>query len=108
MKETKDVVMVIISAPVSEGGKIAWHMVEKRLAACGQVVSGIKSFFWWEGEVQKDEEVLIFLKTEKRLVDEIIAELSHIHPYEVPELIVLPVTGGLPEYIDWVKGIVRK
>ncbi|MEW5814440.1 MAG: divalent cation tolerance protein CutA [Spirochaetota bacterium] len=53
-------------------------------------------------------EVLLFLKTEKRLVDEIITELPNIHSYEVPELIALPVVNGLPEYLSWIEEELKK
>lgn len=62
----------------------------------------VTSLYWWEGEIQQDAEVLLIAKTVAGRLEEIKAALPQLHPYTVPELVVLPVEGGLPAYLQWV------
>ena len=85
-----------------EGLKIARALVESKLAACVNIVPKVRSVYEWEGKIAEEEEFLLIIKTtenQKEGLKEILAEL---HPYEVPELIFLPITDGLPDYFDWI------
>jgi periplasmic divalent cation tolerance protein len=98
-----DVFVVFVTAPASEEGeKVARHIVEKRLCACVNAIRGVRSLFWWEGQIQDDSEVLLVIKTSKTLLDDLIAEIKKVHPYSVPEVIALPVKKGNPAYLSWV------
>ena len=102
------VVVLLVTAPSADvAAAIARTLVEEGLAACGNVVPGIRSIYRWEGKVQEDAEALLVLKTERGRVEEIKARLPALHPYEVPELLVLPVEDGLPGYLEWVSASVR-
>jgi periplasmic divalent cation tolerance protein len=81
---------------------IARRLVEERLAACGNVTTPVTSIYRWKGEVHREPEVVLLVKTRKSLVRECVARIRSTHPYEVPEIIALPITGGLPGYLDWV------
>jgi periplasmic divalent cation tolerance protein len=66
------------------------------------VLPGVVSRYWWKGSLARDEESLLLIKTEAARVDEVIAALKELHPYEVPELLSLPVEAGAPRYLAWV------
>ncbi len=96
-------VVVLVTTPSPEkAAEIARVLVEERLCACGNVVPVVRSIYRWEGTVHDDAEALLVLKTERRLVPALKARLPAIHPYEVPELLVLPVEDGLAAYLAWV------
>ena len=77
-------------------------LVRERLAACANVLPGVTSLFWWGGELQRAEEALLVLKTAAERVEALLARAVELHPYEVPELLALPVEAGLPAYLEWV------
>lgn len=82
--------------------KISNVLVEKRLAACSQVFGPITSTYHWKEKVETSQEWVCILKTKKELFNELSEEIKHIHPYEVPEIIAIPITNGLPEYLQWI------
>ena len=96
------VYVVFVTAPRGKGEEIARRLVEERLAACVNVVSGVKSIYWWQGKVESDAEDLLVVKTNADVLDKLITRVREIHPYEIPEVIALPVEKGLPEYLAWV------
>lgn len=97
-------VRVVLTTAPDRGAAhaLANALVRERLAACASVVPGVTSLFWWEGDVQRADEVLVLLKTTSERVEALIARARELHPYEVPELLALPVDGGLLEYVAWV------
>jgi periplasmic divalent cation tolerance protein len=95
--------VVTISAPPREAENLARILVEKRAAACAQMIPGVQSVYWWKGAVQTDEEVLLVVKTMKSKLGDIAALLKEHHPYELPELVFLPLQGGLEDYIAWIR-----
>ncbi|MEB3774088.1 MAG: divalent-cation tolerance protein CutA [Desulfurococcales archaeon] len=96
-------VVVLITTPRGEAGRIAKHLVEKRLAACVNIVEGITSYYWWEGKVNEDREDLLIVKTLRDVVEDLIREVKKIHPYTVPEVIALPIVEGNKDYLEWVR-----
>jgi len=104
----KDAVVVLITTPTSEAAaEIARALVQEGLAACGNVVPAIRSIYRWAGEIHDDAEALLVLKTERRLVSAMKERLPVLHPYQVPELLVLPVEDGLGPYLDWIARSLR-
>jgi periplasmic divalent cation tolerance protein len=87
--------------------RLARALVEERLAACVNVVPGVVSVYRWKGAVERDEERLLVIKTTAERVEALKAALPAMHPYELPELVVLPVAGGLGPYLDWVGASVQ-
>ena len=104
---TTAVVLLVTTPSADVAAAIARTLVEEGLAACGNVLPGIRSIYRWEGKVQEDAEALLVIKTERRLVPELKVRLPELHPYDVPELLVLPVEDGLPAYLEWVSASVR-
>ena len=82
--------------------RIAETLVEKRLAACVNVLAGCTSTYRWQGEIERAEEIPVLIKTRAARFPEVEATIRHLHPYELPEIIAVPVTQGLPEYLQWV------
>jgi periplasmic divalent cation tolerance protein len=78
------------------------RLVEDRVVACGTVVPGSTSIYRWQGAVTADEEALVLLKTVGDRWDALVAAIERLHPYDVPELLALPVTAGLPSYLSWL------
>jgi periplasmic divalent cation tolerance protein len=92
-----------MTAPdVETGQTIARTLVDERLAACGNVLPGVSSVFRWEGRTQLEAEALVILKTVDSVADAMLKRAAHLHPYDVPELLCLPVTEGWAPYLDWV------
>jgi periplasmic divalent cation tolerance protein len=103
-----DALVVLVTAPSAEtAADLARTLVEEGLAACGNVVPGLRSIYRWEGKVHDDAEALLVLKTERRLLEALKARLPALHPYQVPELLALPVEGGLAPYLEWIAANVR-
>ncbi len=98
-----EVCVVFVSLPRDEARNMAKALVENRLAACVNILPKIESFFMWEGEAQFDEEALLIIKTTPARFDALKEFVEDVHPYELPEIIAIPVTDGLSEYVDWVK-----
>ena len=83
--------------------RIAEALVSERLATCVNRVSGIASTYFWDGRLQDDAEILLIIKTTAARQAELAARLKVLHPYELPELVVLPVAGGNEGYLQWVR-----
>ena len=98
-----DVLLVISSFPDRDTAvTVARELVERRLAACVNVQSPCESVYRWEGRLETAGEIPVFMKTTRERYAALEAMLRDVHPYEVPEIIALPVTAGLPAYLDWV------
>jgi periplasmic divalent cation tolerance protein len=106
---TPTAVVVLVTAPNADSAAaMARTLVEEGLAACGNVVPAVRSIYRWDGQIHDDAEALLVLKTERRLVPELKARLPALHPYQVPELLVLPVEDGLGPYLAWVAASVQR
>jgi periplasmic divalent cation tolerance protein len=81
---------------------IAETLVQERLAACANLLPGITSIYRWDGRIQRDPEVLVLIKTTVEHVERLTARLRALHPYEIPEIIAVPITEGLPDYLSWL------
>lgn len=98
-----DVRVVLVTAPNAETGEfLARELVEERLAACGNVIPGLVSVYWWNDEIQRDDEVLVIFKTRRDQIEALEERLVDLHPYEVPEFLSLPVEDAHEAYVRWV------
>lgn len=86
---------------------LARRLLDERLVACAQVLGPMTSHYRWQGMVETAREWLVVLKTEADRADALVAELSRVHPAENPEILVLPVAGGAPDYLAWVRAETR-
>jgi periplasmic divalent cation tolerance protein len=84
-------------------GKIARGLVDAHLAACVSLVPSVTSVYRWKGKVETDEEILLVIKTRAELASRVIAEVPGLHPYEVPEVLCLPIEDGYGPYLDWIR-----
>ena len=95
--------VVMITAPDREvGARLARALVDEGLAACVNLVPEIRSFYRWQGEVQDDAEVLLIAKTRSDRCEALAARVKALHPYELPEVVVLPIEGGGDRYLAWI------
>ena len=97
-------IVVLITVPSRETGQeIANLLLERKLAACVNIISPITSIYTWEGQARTDEEALLIVKTRLDLFEErLIPAVQSVHPYEVPEIIALPILMGSRRYLDWM------
>jgi len=98
-----EVLIVLCTCPdLATAQRLAAGVVERRLAACVNIVPGIRSIYRWQGRVQEGDEVLILVKTTRLAYPELEAWLLEAHPYDVPEVLAVPVQQGSADYLDWV------
>lgn len=95
-------VVVFCTAPAGEAEDLAQALLDARLVACVNI-TGVQSFYRWEGAIQNDAELLLIAKTEHRLLDPLIERIRELHSYETPEIIALPIVGGSASYLDWIR-----
>jgi len=86
---------------------ISKNLVEEKLAACCNIVPGLKSVYRWEQKIQTDDELLLIIKTRSTLYAEVETQIKDLHPYTVPEIIALPLINGSVEYLNWMDENVR-
>lgn len=91
----------------ADGEAIARALVEQRLAACVQVIGPIHSTYWWEGAVETAEEYLCLVKSNREAYPALEAAIQELHPYEVPELVALPIETGSRAYLSWLQAELR-
>ena len=87
--------------------QIAENLVGKKLAACAQISGPITSIYQWKGKIENEEEWYCVIKTRKNLYPEVEESIKAQHPYEVPEIIALPIEEGNPDYLDWITEVVK-
>jgi len=98
------VILVYSTAPdVAVAEKLAEQLVGEKLAACVSMMPGVQSVYRWQGAVEKAFEVGLMIKTTERQFSSLSEKLVALHPYDVPELIAVPVTVGFPAYLQWVQ-----
>ena len=103
-----EAVVVFVTAPSAEkAAEIARVVVEERLAACGNVVPGLRSIYRWEGEIHDDAEALVLLKTTRDRFDALRDRVVALHPYEVAEVIAVRVEAGSAPYLRWIGDMTR-
>ncbi|MBG0827316.1 divalent-cation tolerance protein CutA [Planomonospora sp. ID67723] len=85
-----------------EAEEIGAVAVRERVAACAQIVGPVSSVYRWKGEVRRDEEFLILMKTSKDRLDELVSAVKAAHSYETPEIVAVPIEGGSADYLHWI------
>ena len=98
-----DAIQVSVTTETRENAEqISQALVESRLAACVQIVGPITSRYHWQGSIETAEEYLCLIKTRKELYDQLESAILDLHPYEVPEIIALPIVAASKNYLDWL------
>ena len=103
-----DALLVFTTLPNADAAvALAKAVVEERLAACANLFPAVRSFYKWQGKLQDANEVLLIIKTSLDLFGALRAEMEKLHPYEVPELLALPVVAGAENYLSWLQSNLR-
>lgn len=108
MHTTNDYIMVLTTLPnqtVAE--QLARQLLEKKLAACINIIPQLSSIYAWQGQIVKDTECLLFIKTSQNHYPELEQSIQLQHPYAVPELIALPITHGAKNYLNWLSSVLQ-
>lgn len=100
---TEFIIVLITASKEDEAVRIAQELVDSRLAACVNMVKGMRSIYRWKGKREDEEEVLMVVKTRHDLFDGLKKRVKELHSYSVPEIIVLPVMEGSEEYLKWLR-----
>lgn len=96
--------IVLVTAPDEVvAKKLSRSILDKKLAACVNVIPGLHSMFWWQGKIDKQPEVLLIIKTLQDKLSALIAAVKQEHPYDTPEIIALPIIGGSEDYLQWLR-----
>jgi periplasmic divalent cation tolerance protein len=99
-----DHLLVMTTLPDEASARaLARCLVEQRLAACVNISPAIQSIYRWQGAIEEANEVTLLIKTMRSHYDELEAAIRHAHPYEVPEIIAVPIATGLPAYLEWIE-----
>jgi periplasmic divalent cation tolerance protein len=101
-----DLGLVVLSTfpDAEKAAQVARALVDEQLAACVNLVAGVRSIYRWQGAVQDDAEALAIIKTTSARYAQLAARLAELHPYEVPEIIALPIADGHRPYLAWLAG----
>ena len=99
---TEKYCIVLVTAPESDAARIARHIVAQELAACVNIMPNLTSVYRWQGEVEEENEHLLIIKTRRDALGALQAAVLEVHPYELPEFIAVPITGGLAGYLNWI------
>ena len=86
----------------AEAERIGRALVAERLAACVNIVDGMRSMYWWEGEVKESGETILIAKTRTALVERLTARVGELHSYDCPCVVSLAIEGGNPAFLDWI------
>ncbi|RDE17297.1 MAG: cytochrome C biogenesis protein CcdA [Candidatus Thorarchaeota archaeon] len=99
-------IVALTACPESKAEGIASKLVEDKLCACVNIVHNVTSIYRWKGEIRNDNEVILIMKTEKRLQEALHDAMEKVHPYELPELVVVPIEWGSRKYLEWISDCV--
>lgn len=102
------IVVLMTAKDAGEAEKIVIQLAEAKLIACSNIIRGVQSIFWWEGKVDKADEVLVVLKTRKALFKDVEKMIKSLHSYTLPEIIALPVIEGSKDYLNWIRNSTAK
>lgn len=97
-------IVALVTVPSEEvGTAVAQVLLDRKLTACVNIVPAVNSLYVWEGELCSDDELLLVIKSKAALFDELASVVQDAHPYDVPEIIALPIVAGSQDYLDWIE-----
>jgi len=100
---TEALFVYITAADRDEALAVGRALVEARLAACANVVDGMRSIYWWRGAIEEADEAVVVVKTRKANMDALIAKVRAMHSYDCPCIVALPIVAGNADYLDWIE-----
>jgi periplasmic divalent cation tolerance protein len=102
-KEMTQYLLVMTTVPDADVGQIiAEKIIEERLAACVTLPAASQSLYWWKGKITQNQEHTLFIKTKKEAYSKLEEKIQGIHPYDIPEIIALPILTGSKDYLGWI------
>lgn len=101
-------VVLVTASSSEEAARLARALVDEKLAACVNIVPGLRSIYRWQGQLEDTEEVLLIVKTGRHVLSALTERVRALHSYTVPEVIALPIVGGAASYLEWLAGEVRE
>ena len=104
---TKFIIIMVTVKHNTEAQKITQAILGKRQAACVNIIPGVNSTYWWVDKIESEEECLLIIKTEVRMLNAVIETVKKNHSYATPEIIALPIVGGDPDYLKWIEKTLR-
>ena len=109
MSQSNEVLLVLTNLPDREAAeRLASTLIEEKAAACVNILGACTSVYRWQGAVENAEEIPLLIKTTSARYAALEATIRRLHPYELPEIIAVPLAQGLPDYLDWVASETRK
>src|SRR5262249_19201061 len=100
---TDKIVVLVNCGNKREAEGLAKSLVEKKLAACVNVLPGLVSWYWWENKLTQDQEIMLLIKSSREIFPELEKEIRRLHSYAVPEVIALPIVEGSLNYLTWIE-----
>lgn len=100
---TQKLLVLTTAGSEVEARKIARGLIERRLAACVNLIPQVHSLYWWEGKVETSEEYLLLIKTVKSLEEAVRVAIRELHSYQLPECIAIEIDSGITEYLKWIE-----
>jgi len=101
-------IAIFVTCPsMKEAEAIADALLSERIVACANIISGVRSNFWWKGRIDSADETLLVLKTTKKNFTKAEKAVKRLHSYDVPEIIALPIAAGSRAYLDWIDKSVK-
>jgi periplasmic divalent cation tolerance protein len=98
-----EIIIVFVTVPgLREGSRISKAILTSRLAACVNVIPGVQSIYKWKGKIVQEKEAMLVLKTTRLRYRKLEQKIKELHPYEVPEVIAIPLICGSSQYVEWV------
>ncbi len=105
---TSEALLVYCTCPDDEtANMLAERLVSKQLAACVNIINGLQSVYAWQGKIETSSEALLLIKTTTTAYEALQTQLREHHPYELPEIVAVSITAGLPGYLEWINKSVR-
>lgn len=101
------IAVFVTCSSAAEAKAIAGALLSKRIVACANIISGVRSDFWWKGKIDSADETLLVLKTTRKNFAKAEKEVRRLHSYDVPEIIALPIVAGSEAYLDWIDKSVK-
>jgi periplasmic divalent cation tolerance protein len=99
---TDKAIVLTTCANAEDASRIARALLERRLAACVNIVPGVRSLYHWQGKIEEDAELLLLIKTTQAAIGALKLAIADAHPYDVPEVVVLEIADGAASYLDWI------
>jgi periplasmic divalent cation tolerance protein len=100
-------IVFMTASSMQEAERVAKHLVKKKMASCVNILSEIRSIYWWKDKVCDEKEVFLIAKTTALLFSELAEEVKKLHSYEVPEIIFVPIKDGSKTYLEWIDEVTK-